>query len=308
MVDKKSGLKSNPLVSIIIAVYNDWEPLNACLRSLAEQSNTPELQVIVIDDGSKGAAPEAVLAWSQSFELTVLRQPHRGIASARNRGVQISRGSVFLFVDADCRFQKDCLASLASAIINSPQHNCFQLQLSGDCTTLVGRVEQLRLLTLQKHMRQPDGRIRYLNTAGFAIRRARADIDHGVFDPMALRAEDTLLLVNLMQAGELPIFVTDAVIQHAIPLSLVGCFLKDVRSAYLEIATYEIIASKGVRIRVTHAERLEMLRSMWKSSAEETIGRSAWFVLTARQGLRWMVSLICRALPSKRSTAGKAAG
>ena len=61
-------------------------------------------------------------------------------------------GSILLFADADCRFQKDCLALLGSAVASSPPHDCFQLRLTGDCSTLVGRVEELRLMTLQDHL------------------------------------------------------------------------------------------------------------------------------------------------------------
>lgn len=51
----------------------------------------------------------------------------------------------------------------------------------------MGRAEELRLRVFQEHMLLPDGRIRYLNTAGFAIRRARVKIEVGLFDPVALR-------------------------------------------------------------------------------------------------------------------------
>jgi hypothetical protein len=195
-----------------------------------------------------------------------------------------------LFVDADCRLQTNCLAALSSTIAESPHHDCFQLRLVGNCSSLVGRAEELRLISLQTHMLQPDGCIRYLNTAGFAIRRARVDIQTGVFDPVALRAEDTLLLANLMQGGELPLFVPDAIVEHAIPLSLMGCLRKDIRSVYLEGRTYDIIASRGVRIRVTHRERLRLLLSMWKTAGQHSIGRSAWLVLVGRQALQRMIS------------------
>jgi hypothetical protein len=155
----------------------------------------------------------------------------------------------------------------------------------------VGRAEALRLLTFQKHMLQADGCIRYLNTAGFAIRHAKADVETGVFDPTALRAEDTLLLANLMQAGKLPLFVPDAIVEHAIPLSFVGCLRKDIRSAYLERPAYDIIASKGVRIRLTHRERLQLLGAMWRTAGQDSIGRSAWFVLVIRQAFQRMMSL-----------------
>ena len=224
-----------PLFSIVIAVYNDWIALDQCLRSLTQQSPGPLFEVVVVDDGSSEAAPEVICQWNRRIPLTIVRQSDAGISAARNRGIQISKGSVLLFVDADSRTQPGCLSVLAATIADSPQHMCFQLHLVGDCSGPVGRAEDLRLRTFQSHMLQPDGRIRYLNTAGFAIRRSSVDIEEGLFDPVALRAEDTLLLANLMRSGELPLFVANATVQHAIPLSLIECLLKDIRSAVVEV-------------------------------------------------------------------------
>jgi glycosyltransferase involved in cell wall biosynthesis len=288
---------SIPLFSVIIAVYNDWGPLEQCLRSLEQQTNSPGVEVIIVDDGSAETAPESIRQRSGCYPLTVARQPHAGISAARNRGVQISKGSVLVFTDADCRFQMECLATLAGTIADSPQQNCFQLHLIGDCSSLVGRAEQLRLLTLQSHLLQPNGRIRYLNTAGFAIRRRRIDFESCLFDPVALRAEDTLLLVSLMEGGELPLFVAEATVQHSVPLGLLANLRKAIRSACLETTTYDIIASKGVRTRVSHRERVVMLLSMWKTSGSSSVGRLAWFVLVLRQALARIVSLAYRCLP-----------
>jgi glycosyltransferase involved in cell wall biosynthesis len=277
---------NTPSFSVIIPVYNDWAPLDSCLRSLAEQSNAPTFEVVIVDDGSDEVASDAIRNWNRQYPMTVVRQAHRGISAARNLGIQNSRGAVLVFVDADCKLQYECLGTLEAKIREKPGRNYFQLKLIGDCSRLVGRAEELRLITLQSHLLQPDGHIRYLNTAGFAIRRIYANTAGGVFDPSALRAEDTLLMVNLMESGELPWFVGDAVVQHAIPLSLFACFLKDIRSAYLERSTYAVIAAKGIKFRVSHGERLSMLRAMWKTSGQLSIGRLAWFVLVIRQALR----------------------
>jgi glycosyltransferase involved in cell wall biosynthesis len=290
----ESTLTMRPLLSIVIAVYNDWEPLDDCLQSLAQQANGPSFEVIIVDDGSREVAPECIRRWTERYPLTIIRQSHVGISAARNRGVQVSRGEVLVFVDADCRLQTDCLVALGSTIAKSPEHNCFQLRLVGDCSGTVGRAEELRLATLQDYMRQPAGCIRYLNTAGFAIRRSAVDIERGVFDPIVLRGEDTLLLATLMQRGELPLFVANAIVQHAIPLSLMECLRKDIRSVYLEGQAYDIIASKGVRIQLSHRERLAMMMSMWRISGRDSIGRSGWFVVTGRQALRLIASFAYR--------------
>jgi len=109
---------------------------------------------------------------------------------------------VLLFVDADCSSAKlSGNAHLhhrpfpAARLLSAPAHRKW-IDRSRES-------EELRLATFQEHALQPDGRIRYLNTAGFAIRRARRKPD-GLFDPVAQRGEDTLLLANLMKRDELP--------------------------------------------------------------------------------------------------------
>jgi glycosyltransferase involved in cell wall biosynthesis len=283
-----------PRFSIIIPAYNDWGPLDRCLESLAQQSNTPSFEVIVVDDGSGQTAPESIRRWGSHYPLTIFQQSHAGVSVARNLGIQMSKGAILLCVDADCKLQPDCLANLDTAICDSVRHDCFQLHLVGNSSGMVGRAEHLRLETLQNHMLQADGCIRYLNTAGFAIRRTRVDVAAGLFDPIALRAEDTLLLANLIQDDELPFFVDGAVVQHAIPLSLAGYIRKAIRSAYLEARTYNIIAAKRVRIRVSNRERLNMLRSMWKTSRQPAIGRPAWVVLVIKQAIQRTSSLVYR--------------
>jgi glycosyltransferase involved in cell wall biosynthesis len=296
--------------SIIIAVYNDWIALDSCLASIAasslasssieKQGDQDGFEVVVIDDGSDQPAPKNIQQWAQPLPLAIFKQPHQGVAAARNRGIQAAQGQLLLFVDADCRLQTNCLGALSSQAARSPQDDYFQLRLIGSRSTVVGRAEELRLLTVQEQALQPDGRIRYLNTAGFAIRRARVGTDVELFDRTVRRGEDTLLLASLMERGELPLFVRDAVVQHDISMSLVKCLRKDVRSAFLEGRAYGLIAARGVRVRMTFGDRLGLLRSAWRASSECSLGRRAWFVLVARQGLQRVISLFCRTFPMKQ--------
>jgi len=288
-----------PLFSVLITVYNDWDTLAGCLRAIGEQVDPPSFEVVVIDDGSKEAAPDSVRMWQNSYALTIIQEAHAGIPAARNRGVAQSKGEILLFTDADCRLESDCLSSLASVIAASPQHKCFQLHLGGDCSTLLGRAEELRLIALQNQTLQPDGRIRLLNTAGFAIRRLHKCLQQGPFDPTALRGEDTLLLSILMQHGELPFFVANAKVQHSISLSIAECLRKDLRSGWLQRRTFRAIAGKGIRIRMRNKDRVRMLHSTWKTSLQPSIGRAAWMVLVTRQLLERAVTVLCEFWQSK---------
>ena len=107
-------------------------------------------------------------------------------------------------------------------------------------------------------------------------------------------------MATLMQRGELPFFVSNATVEHAIPLSVMACLRKDLRSIYLEAKTYDLIASKGVEFRVGYRERLTMLWSMWKASGRRAFGRRPWFVVTGRQGLRLIASYVYRCFRAAR--------
>lgn len=285
-----NGPETQDLYSIIIAVYNDWNALQYCLKSISEQTNAPRFEVIVVDDGSEQPAPEFIRRWIAPFPLTILRQAHAGPAAARNNGARASRGSVLVFSDADSRIRPDCLSALESAAEDFPQDQCFQLRLIGDRSCLAGRAEDLRLLTLQRLLLSAEGRIRYLNTAGFAMRRQSMEAESGIFNTSVRRGEDTVLLASLMQKGELPRFVSEAVVQHAISLPLARCLLKDIRSGWHERQADREIASSGIRIRMEHHERLRVLRSMWIAAGDPSLGRAAYFTLLARQLLERLAS------------------
>ena len=285
---------SAQLFSIIIGIYNDWSPLDRCLQSLDQQVAAPKFEVIIVDDGSDEPAPQYIQDSNRSYPLTIVCQPHAGLAAARNRGIQTCGGSIFVFVDADCRLDQSCLARLAGVINSSPDHNCFQLHLVGHYDGLVGRAENLRLATLQSHLLGSDGCIRYLNTAGAAVRRDGVNVKNGVFDPRALRAQDTLLLAEFLQGGESPLFVESATVQHYVALSLKQYLLKTARSAFTEGETYDLIALKGVTVRVSYGERLKMMLKMWRMAGQCSTGRAAWFVTVAKQVLSLLGSYTYR--------------
>jgi glycosyltransferase involved in cell wall biosynthesis len=293
-VTDQTLIQRSPLFSLVIAIYNDWLPLARSLERLAEQPGAPSFEVIIVDDGSTEPAPQSIRDWNRCYPLTIIRQTHTGISMARNRGIQSSRGSVLVFIDADCRLEPGCLAVLERSLVELPRQSCFQLHLVGDRSNPVGRAEDLRLITLQDHFLQSDGHIRYLNTSGFAIRRAKVSEDGNLFDPTAIRAEDTLLLATLMSRGELPVYLPNATVEHAIPLPLMTCLRKDIRSAYVERKAYDLIAAKGVRIQLTNRERLKIMFSMWKTSGQASLGRLAWATVVGRQILRLLVSAVYR--------------
>lgn len=100
----------------MIPARNRPQQLEACLAGLAQQTlDTGRFEVVVVDDGS--AVPLAPSA-PPALEVIVVRQPHAGVAAARNAGVAHARGPVLAFTDDDCvpgaRWLETLLTSVAA--------------------------------------------------------------------------------------------------------------------------------------------------------------------------------------------------
>lgn len=92
---------AQPLVSVIVPTRDRSEMLGRCLAGLAGQTMLDELEVIVVDDGSR--IPDAVAAVVDGYSFArVVRQTPSGPAAARNSGAAKAWGDVLCFIDDDC--------------------------------------------------------------------------------------------------------------------------------------------------------------------------------------------------------------
>jgi glycosyltransferase involved in cell wall biosynthesis len=90
-----------PLVSIIIPVFNGEPFLEKTLLSVQKQTYDNR-QIIVVNDGSTDASAEIAAKYSLSDpRIQVITQRNRGVASARNYGLEHSSGEYVAFLDAD---------------------------------------------------------------------------------------------------------------------------------------------------------------------------------------------------------------
>lgn len=87
-----------PLVSVVIPNYNYGRYLGQGIESVLAQSY-PNVEVLVVDDGSTDDS--AAVARGYGDRIRWIRQARQGVAAARNRGVQESRGELVAFLDAD---------------------------------------------------------------------------------------------------------------------------------------------------------------------------------------------------------------
>jgi len=88
-----------PLVSIITPCYNAEAWIGGAIESALGQT-WPNIEVIVVNDGSSDASP-AVLRRYAGAKVRVIDQPNRGASAARNAGLRAAAGAFIQFLDAD---------------------------------------------------------------------------------------------------------------------------------------------------------------------------------------------------------------
>src|ERR1700761_45000 len=88
-----------PLVSIIIPIYNSARHLDEAIRSAITQT-WPNKEIILVDDGSTDNS----LAIAKKYEndrIKAYSQPNKGASAARNKGLQEAKGEYVQFLDGD---------------------------------------------------------------------------------------------------------------------------------------------------------------------------------------------------------------
>jgi len=94
-------MKLNPLISIIITVYNMEQYLEECMKSVLNQTYT-NLDIVLVDDGSKDKSAKMCDAYAaKDSRVQVFHQKNGGLMSAWMAGVERAKGKYLLFVDSD---------------------------------------------------------------------------------------------------------------------------------------------------------------------------------------------------------------
>lgn len=106
---------NNPLVSIIIPVYNAEKYLEETINSAIDQTWTNK-EIIIVDDGSTDSS----LTIANSFKNAIVKiftQENKGASAARNKGIQEAKGDYIQFLDADDLLPKNKIETQLQILI-----------------------------------------------------------------------------------------------------------------------------------------------------------------------------------------------
>lgn len=146
---------TQPLVSIVIPVFNVERHLRQCLDSVLRQT-LKEWECICIDDGSPDGSGAILDEYgNKDARFKIIHQRNRGVSAARNLGIKLASAPYLTFIDSDDWVEDDALESLLSAMEEScaDMVMCSNLHPSGKSS---GGFHGNALPSLRKHA----GRIR----------------------------------------------------------------------------------------------------------------------------------------------------
>lgn len=99
----------NPLVSIVVPVYNGERYIDDCMKRLLEQTYAP-LEILLVDDGSGDGSGGICDRYAAAVShVRVIHQENGGPSRARNTGIAHAQGKYLMFTDVDDLLQADAV-------------------------------------------------------------------------------------------------------------------------------------------------------------------------------------------------------
>lgn len=100
------ALPARPLISVVVPCFNLGAYVEEAVQSALDQTY-PEVEVLVLDDGSTDLETQLILSELQLPKTKVFREPNRGLGAARNFLIERSRGQLICALDADDRLHPE---------------------------------------------------------------------------------------------------------------------------------------------------------------------------------------------------------
>jgi len=211
-----------PLISVIIPMYNAEKTIKECIESLLNQ-DFPKYcyEVIVVDNNSTDRSVEVI----KSYPIRIVHCPKRGAYVARNTGARYARGEILAFTDADCVVSKNWLREIYNsfrdgdiAAVQGPGNLTFQrdLKVKVECLT--------REMTKEAF---------WGDTKNFAVRKSVFE-KVGGFEQFFTGC-DALFLQTLRSKGYNVIFNENMIVYHYFPTDFLKLIKKNWRHGFGDV-------------------------------------------------------------------------
>lgn len=200
-------MSNNPLISIIIPVYNCAKYLHKCVDSILAQTYT-NLEIILVDDGSTDESVRICDELAQREQrIRVIHQSNGGASAARNTGIKAAKGEYISFIDGDDWVATTFIETLwkVSHKYQAPIAVVGQYYVSASKTThknILPKNEMEKLISTpaQVFTEQQAIEMTLSPTGGCVTNRLfHSSLFKQILFPVGISSEDTWILYRLFQ-------------------------------------------------------------------------------------------------------------
>ncbi len=200
-------------VSVVIAAYNEGKVIANTLSTLLNTEYTGELEVVVVDDGSRDeTAAEVARVADVDPRVRLLQQENRGKAFALRRALSSARHPIIVFIDADTQCQRDTIPRLLEPFADADVGAVSGHAKVGNLRTFIARCQALEYIcgfNLDRRAYDRWNCITVVPGAISAIRKEAIDLAGGL--SLETLAEDTDLTLALHKHRQRIVYVPGAI-------------------------------------------------------------------------------------------------
>lgn len=148
------------MITVITITYNRGELLKEAITSVLSQSYK-KFEYIIIDDGSTDSTKQIVEQFKDERVNYIYHANTGYLSRARNRGLEVARGEIIVFLDSDDYWYIDYLSELNSiyqdrTILSVISNACVFGKLDSRCLLHANRLSKLKGRLLEEHLFNDD--------------------------------------------------------------------------------------------------------------------------------------------------------
>ena len=119
----------NPIISIIVPVYNAQNYIEKCLNSILEQ-DMEDFEIIVVNDASDDDTINILKNYAKNKQIVLINnEENLGAGESRNKGILFARGKYIGFVDNDDWVEKNYFSSMVKKMEEENSDICVSLKI-----------------------------------------------------------------------------------------------------------------------------------------------------------------------------------
>jgi len=206
----KQPMADNPMVTVVLCTYNRKQLLVECIGAILSQTYS-RFEIVVVDDGSDDGTGDAIGGFPVDGRIKFLRQSHLGLASARNVGIENSKGGIVCFIDDDCiadrRWLQNIVGAYSDGDIGGVGGRIINHEPWTTPKTLLERFLHKSGLYQQRYVGE------FLVGANSSYRRAALEAVNG-FDGSLLKDEDADIGMRIIATGMRFAYAPKAMVYH----------------------------------------------------------------------------------------------